>query len=148
MAAIAYEPSAYGSGGADGTAVARRGVLATADRLGDRRPPAGRPLRLVAAPVRRPSAAVLRRRRLLAMVLLLVVVLVSMRLLEGVVGASGHAGGALRLPTVVAAQPGDTYWSLATRLDAGGDIRSTVDSLVRANGGRELQAGDRLQLVP
>lgn len=43
-------------------------------------------------------------------------------------------------------RPGDTYWSIAQALDEPGDIRTTVDRLMAANGGRPLQAGDRLVL--
>jgi DNA integrity scanning protein DisA with diadenylate cyclase activity len=44
------------------------------------------------------------------------------------------------------AEHGDTYWGLAARVSPGGDLRSTVDALVRANGGRELRVGDRIEL--
>ena len=43
-------------------------------------------------------------------------------------------------------QPGETYWSIAEAVGGGGegDIRVLVDALEEANGGRSLQAGDRL----
>ena len=41
-------------------------------------------------------------------------------------------------------QPGETYWSIAGRVGGEGDIRAAVDALEKANGGRYLQAGDRL----
>ena len=43
-------------------------------------------------------------------------------------------------------RPGDTYWSIAEALGEPGDIRSAVDQLMVANGGRPLQVGDRLVL--
>ena len=52
-------------------------------------------------------------------------------------------------PTVVegrvhVVQPGDTYWSIAEAVGGRGDIRARVAALEEANGGRSLQAGDRL----
>ena len=55
--------------------------------------------------------------------------------------------GAPAAPVVLVAQPGDSYWTLADRLDVGGDLRSVVDELVAANGGGELRAGDRIVLA-
>lgn len=48
---------------------------------------------------------------------------------------------------VVVVQPGDTLWSIARRLDPGGDVRPLVDRLVAANGGTALQPGQQL-VVP
>jgi len=48
--------------------------------------------------------------------------------------------------TNIVAQPGDSYWTLANQLHVGGDLRSTVDALVAANGGGDLHAGDRIVL--
>jgi hypothetical protein len=45
---------------------------------------------------------------------------------------------------VLVAQPGDSYWTLAGQVGTEGDLRSVVDELVDANGGRELQPGDRI----
>ncbi len=53
-------------------------------------------------------------------------------------------GPALPGRSVVIAQAGDTYWSIAKSLRPTGDIRATVDALVAANGGRPLRVGDRL----
>lgn len=65
---------------------------------------------------------------------------------------TGSSAGATDRPSLVSAQvhvvqPGETYWSIASELDRG-DVRGTVDALVAANGGRSLQAGDRLTLPP
>jgi hypothetical protein len=110
------------------------------------------PLRLVTATTppsrRQPSAAVYRRRRLVALVLVLAVVLVAVQLLTHVASASASAsaGAAPSEPVVLVAQPGDSYWSLAADVYDGGDLRSTVDELVRANGGGDLRVGDRIVL--
>lgn len=106
------------------------------------------PLRLVTAPPsrRRPSAAVYRRRRLVALLLVLAATLVLARAGLGVVRASSSAGALPEAPVVLVAEPGDSYWSLAAEVHEGGDIRSTVDALVDANGGGELRAGDRITL--
>ncbi len=105
-------------------------------------------LRVATAPParRRPSAAVIRRRRLVAVTLFVLLALGGVRLGERWLGATAEAGAVAPAPVVLVAQSGDTYWGLASRVSPGGDIRSTVDSLVRANGGRELRAGDRIRL--
>lgn len=106
------------------------------------------PLRLVTAPPsrRRPSAAVYRRRRLVALVLALGLVALVAQAGLGVVRASSSAGVLPEKPVVLVAEPGDSYWSLASEVYEGGDIRSVVDALVDANGGGELRAGDRITL--
>ena len=42
--------------------------------------------------------------------------------------------------------PGDTLWSIAGAMEPEGDIRATVDRLAAANGGAELQVGQRILL--
>ena len=49
-------------------------------------------------------------------------------------------------PAVHVVAPGETFWSLAERLEPGRDPRPLVDALVRAHGGRVLRAGDRVAL--
>jgi len=44
-------------------------------------------------------------------------------------------------------QPGDTVWSIATRLDPSGDPRPIADAIETEIGGSNLQVGTRL-LVP
>jgi hypothetical protein len=107
--------------------------------------PAPSPLRLVTAPPsrRRPSVVVHRRRQLVALALVVVAVLAigaGVRALT----SSVSAGDASAPAREIVAEPGDSYWSLASELDRGGDLRSTVDALVDANGGRDLRAGDRI----
>jgi hypothetical protein len=108
------------------------------------------PLLVVPAPAR-PGAAVYRRRRLAVLAAgLLLVVVAALALRTGLawLGDSATAGVTSPTPTVAVAGPGDSYWTLAGRLHRGGDLRSTVDELVRANGGGPLQAGDRIVLTP
>ena len=107
------------------------------------------PLQLVTAPPsrRRPDAVVYRRRRLVALLLALVVVLGAIQVASSALTSSASAGTTWTAPTVLVAQPGDSYWSLAARVHEGGDVRSTVDALVDANGGRDLRAGDRIVLA-
>jgi hypothetical protein len=106
------------------------------------------PMQLVTAPPsrRRPDAAAYRRRRLVALVLALVLVIAAVQVLTHVASASASAGVAPSEPVVLVAEAGDSYWSLASKVYDGGDIRSTVDALVRANGGHDLHVGDRIVL--
>ena len=106
-------------------------------------------LRLVTPPPsRRVPAGVYRRRRLVALVVLATVLTVAAFAASRALTASASAGAAPAAAVRLVAQPGDSYWSLAGEVHDGGDIRSTVDALVRANGGRELRAGDVITLVP
>jgi nucleoid-associated protein YgaU len=43
-------------------------------------------------------------------------------------------------------QPGDTLWSIARKLQPEGDVRALVHQLVDANGGADLDVGQRLVL--
>jgi hypothetical protein len=112
--------------------------------------PATPPLRIVTAPPsrRRPSAAAYRRRRLVAVALLVALVLTTGLVASRLATAGASAGAPPAAPVVLVAQPGDSYWTLADRLDVGGDLRSVVDSLVAANGGGELRPGDRIVVSP
>ncbi len=111
--------------------------------LDDRRS-APRHLHLVptgAGPTTRSLAATFRRRRVAVGVLAAVL---SVSLLRA---ASSSADGLAVSPedaVVRVVQPGDTYWSIATSLDADHDVREVVDALAEANGGRSLQVGDRI----
>jgi hypothetical protein len=90
-------------------------------------------------------AATYRRRRFVAGLLLAAVVLAAV---VGVSWLTRPAAGELDLRPVareqVVVQPGDTVWSIAQELAAGGDVRPLVDAIVAANGGAELAVGQRL----
>jgi nucleoid-associated protein YgaU len=43
-------------------------------------------------------------------------------------------------------QPGDTLWSIARKLQPEGDVRALVHQLVDANGGADLEVGQRVVL--
>lgn len=62
-----------------------------------------------------------------------------------IVSASGSSSPAPRpaAPTVVVV-PGDSVWSIASRLQPTGDVRPLVDRLVAAHGGAMLRAGERI----
>jgi hypothetical protein len=110
------------------------------------RPADRAPLRLVTSPPsrRRPAPSVYRRRQLVALVLVAALVLAVGSALARWATASEAAGVAPQAPVVLVAEPGDSYWSLAGELGTEGDLRSVVDDLVDANGGRELKPGDRI----
>ena len=79
----------------------------------------------------------------MVVVVLLAASLVVRHALFQSAAASGPTAGAHQ---VLTAQPGDSYWSLAAKVSPGGDLRSTVDELVSANGGHDLRVGDRIVL--
>jgi hypothetical protein len=122
--------------------------------LGLGTPPAGRrpELRVVAGGtgVRRPDDAVFRQRRLaVALVALVVTALAvlgatSLLARPASAGTPAAAEASVRVTHVVEA--GDTYWSIAAELPHRGDLRTFVDRLVDANGGRALVAGDVLEV--
>jgi len=103
----------------------------------------------------RPSAAVYRRRRLAAGVLAVLLVVMAgwavttVAALGGVPASAPERGPASSpaAPTEVVVRPGDTMWSIATRLQPEGDVRGLVRRLVEANGGPAIQPGDVL-VVP
>ena len=117
--------------------------------------PAARPrLRVIEGGRRDPGAATFRRRRILAAVAVVVLVLL-VRLAAGAVAGAVLPASPPGGPVVGAVpagadayvvQPDDTLWTIAERLDRGGDIRATVDALARANGGAALDVGDRIVL--
>jgi hypothetical protein len=99
----------------------------------------------------RPSAGTLRRRRVRA---LLAVLLLAIALAWGAVRTAAALGGEPASaperrpgPITYVVEPGDTIWSIARRLQPSGDVRDLVRSLVAANGGAEVDVGDRL-VVP
>jgi hypothetical protein len=114
----------------------------------------------VAAPSERHPSVVARRRRRqrvrrrrLVLALLSGASLVALALPWG--GAGGHplatpgpvlAGATVAPGSDYVVQPGDTMWSIARRLDAGGDPRATVAQLESQVGSDVLQPGEHLHL--
>ena len=89
--------------------------------------------------------AVIYRRRRLAVALAVVVCSVALvRWVSPLLGDPAAAPSEAGIVHIV--QPGDTYWSIASSLDTGGDITGTVDALSSSHDGRLLQVGDRLVL--
>jgi Tfp pilus assembly protein FimV len=65
----------------------------------------------------------------------------------GPYGMAGSPSGASPAAAVtVEVAPGDTFWSIASRLRPGGDPRPLVDRLVAANGNRTLRVGEQLSV--
>jgi len=120
-----------------------------------RRPVARRPdLRLIQGGRRLPTATELLRRRVVAALLAVLVVLAvgaaAVAVGRGALAAvvpdppssavpAAGAGG-----TAVTVRPGDTYWSIARRLQPSGDVRPLVDRLVAGHGNDVLRPGERL----
>ncbi|HET9091070.1 MAG TPA: LysM domain-containing protein [Acidimicrobiales bacterium] len=105
------------------------------------------------APAARPAAGLRGLRRLLPGAATLAV-LVSAWFGVGALASSAHATRIERLPGSVlvggrylyVARPGDTLWSIATRVEPGADPRPLVDQLEAQLHGRQLQPGDGLLL--
>jgi hypothetical protein len=100
----------------------------------------------------RVTPATYRRRRLSVGLLALGVVVVAAR--AGVALGGSPLAAPERRPAsfapvsaeTVVARPGDTLWSIATRLAPGDDPRALVDDLVAARGTAELQPGEHVRL--
>ncbi|MFN2504557.1 MAG: LysM peptidoglycan-binding domain-containing protein [Acidimicrobiales bacterium] len=58
----------------------------------------------------------------------------------------GPSAGQNAAGPVYVVQPGDTFWSIARRLEPSGDPRSLVDRLVAAHGGTTLHVGERIPI--
>lgn len=114
---------------------------------------------IVVAPVPHERWLGVRCRPALAVVAVVALTAVGGALADAAAGAAGARAGARPAaaaegspaPTAVGGpihvvQPGQTYWSIAKGQGGSGDIRARVDALVEANGGRPLEAGDRLVL--
>ncbi len=106
------------------------------------------------AEVRRPARiaplpGAYRLRRAVAVAVVLVLALCAWLVLEAVAGVLGVTGtpapaSSAAAVSTIAVAPGDTYWSIATRLQPQGDPRPLVDRLVAAHGGGLLKAGEHL----
>jgi len=73
----------------------------------------------------------------------------GLHVLGGSFGVAPHPTSASKVaPVTVEVAPGDTFWSIASRLTAGGDPRPLVDRLVAGHGGGVLRVGERLAVNP
>jgi Tfp pilus assembly protein FimV len=79
------------------------------------------------------------RARMLAIAL---IVAASLLVVPGLAKGDGPDRPAPRVHYVV--QPGDTLWSIATEVAPDEDPRVVVDALRAANGGPDLEVGERL----
>jgi Tfp pilus assembly protein FimV len=125
-------------------------------RPADRRPRAPRG-RGVEQPVSR-RAATFRRRRLVALVVAVALIAGLAMAVQAIAQAASTVGPSAPESLesegagpprpvegeVYVVQPGDTLWSIAAELAPESDPRPIVDALRAANGGSELQVGDRL----
>ena len=97
-----------------------------------------------------PSGARLNRRGRLARTLLVLSLAVVMASLFGL-QAGANTSETVKSQTSyieVTAAPGDTLWSLATRMAEGGDVRALVDEIATVNSlaTAELQAGQKVRI--
>ncbi|MBV8234473.1 MAG: LysM peptidoglycan-binding domain-containing protein [Acidimicrobiia bacterium] len=88
---------------------------------------------------------------LVGLVVLMLLVVVAARAALGALGggplaAPGTPAGRGGSAAVYVVQPGDTYWSIARRLQPSGDVRALVDRLSTEHAGAPLQPGEQLTL--
>ncbi len=94
-----------------------------------------------------PAAYRLRRVVALAVVVgALLTAWIGLQALSGAWSVSGASASTTTAPLTITVAPGDTFWSIAARLQPDGDLRPLVDRLVAAHGGGVLQAGERLSV--
>jgi hypothetical protein len=115
----------------------------TPDVVPDRIPVRPRPRRLPDRATR------VRRRRLVVLVAAVVLAFAlagAAQLVSGVASVEDPPRPEPIPGSEYVVQPGDTLWSIAARLAPDDDPRAVVDALRAANGGADLQVGDRLDL--
>jgi len=73
---------------------------------------------------------------------------IGLQALAGAVGISGTSASAstATAPLTIEVAPGDTFWTIASRLQPDGDLRPLVDRLVAVHGGGVLLAGERISV--
>ncbi|MGI9084123.1 MAG: LysM peptidoglycan-binding domain-containing protein [Aeromicrobium sp.] len=91
-----------------------------------------RHLQLVPAMPRPSHLQLTRRGRLAVIVAALLTLAVLVVALGSSTTATGDAGAAVATRTVTV-EPGDTLWKVATAANPNGDIRQTVDDIMRLN---------------
>jgi hypothetical protein len=100
--------------------------------------------------VANPSGITLNRRGRLArtfVVLSLAVVLASLFGFSAGAGTTDSIGAPTSFIEITVA-PGDTLWSLATRVSDGGDVRALVDEIASVNSlaGASVEAGQKIRI--
>ncbi len=105
------------------------------------------PLRVPVGTVR-VAPATYRLRRTVAVVVVAVLAVVTWAVwstLGDVTSPSGSSASA-SVPGAasIVVAPGDTFWSIASRIQPRGDVRPLVDRLVAAHGGAMLRVGERI----
>ena len=100
--------------------------------------------------VANPSGITLNRRGRLArtfVVLSLAVVLASLFGFSAGAGTTASVGAPASFIEITVA-PGDTLWSLATRVSEGGDVRALVDEIASVNSlqGASVEAGQKIRI--
>jgi hypothetical protein len=110
-----------------------------------------RHLTVVPPPARRLRPGRVYGRRRLAVLLAHVLLVIAARAALGALGggplaATGAPAARGGAGVVYVVQPGDTYWSIARRVQPSGDLRDLVDRLSADHGGASLQPGERLVL--
>jgi len=85
---------------------------------------------------------------LLVVVGLVLTAWLGLEALAGALGVSQSPSSVSATPSPVTIEvaPGDTFWSIASRIQPQGDLRPLIDRLVASHGGRVLQAGDHLSV--
>jgi len=103
---------------------------------------------------RRARASARVRRRRLALAVVTGALLAGLALPAGALGGHSPVGAAPTLPgaveggrgTLYTVRPGDTLWSIASRLEPGGDPRPLVARLQAEIGATSLVPGERLRV--
>jgi hypothetical protein len=95
-------------------------------------------------PACRPARAVIRRRRLLAALVGLGLALTVARAGAALQGSSLASPGRSPHVRTVVVQPGDSLWSIASRLEPGSDPRGVVDALIEARHTSTVQPGESI----
>lgn len=106
-----------------------------------------RHLRLVPPLDNRRSRVRLTRRGRLAMFLSTVLMLVVLAVILGSTTAATDQPGAPVPATMITVKPGQTLWDLAAKANPTGDVRVTVDDIMRLNSiesAGNVQAGDTI----
>lgn len=115
----------------------------------------GRERHLVAVPEVAPQAprqassggVRLTRRGRVALIVLALAVVSALMIVFGSGTAATSDAGVITGTTSVTVQPGETLWSIAGEANPGGDIRDTMDDIVKLNSlvdGETLQMGTKL----